>query len=108
MGKFKEKEMEKQNPLYGAAIIEVRGIRDIDEWFLNSDWYNFYEPKPLKSHFLTSPEKQDLFLDQAMGLFRFLKKFNLDSFGIRKKILTSITKGVSNANKESPGISITR
>jgi hypothetical protein len=107
MGKYKKTEMKGQDPSYGEAIIEIRGVKKVDEWFImDEDWCSKYEDKALEpsSTFLTQPETKDTFVGQAMRLYDFLEKFDLNSPGIQGKVLTSIARGVSNANKETYSI----
>jgi hypothetical protein len=104
MGKYKKAEMKGQNPSYGEAIIEIRGIKKVDEWFImDENWFSKYDDKACEpsSTFLTQPEMKDTFVGQAMRLYDFLEEFDLNSPGIQGKVLTSIARGVSNANKET-------
>ncbi|MGV8964242.1 MAG: hypothetical protein ACOH2V_12810 [Candidatus Saccharimonadaceae bacterium] len=108
MGRFREEEMKGQNSRsYGGAIIELRGIKKVDEWFITDEaWFNKYEDKAVEpsSSFLTQPEVEDTFVSQAMGLYDFLERFDLNSPGIKEKVLTSIARGVFNASKNTYSI----
>ena len=82
MGRFKEKEMEKQDRRYGEAIVEVRVIPDIDSWFFKKMHLN----EELIGKFLKFKYSENNFVDQVMGLFDFLVDFDLDSEDIQNKI----------------------
>jgi hypothetical protein len=68
MGRLKG-EMSREERLYGEAIVEVRGIRSVQSWFLNKCRLN---PK-LTGSFLTHPNEE--LPEQALRLFDFLYNF---------------------------------
>ena len=82
MGGFKEKEMEKQDRSYGEAIVEVRMVFNIDDWFFNKMNLN----KKLVGKFLKFKDFENNFIDQVMGFFDFLVDFDLESQDIQNKI----------------------
>ena len=67
MGFFKN--TAQHDPQYGEAIIEVRGICDVQPWFLRK--CNFDES--ISGSFLTNPDKS--LVDHGIALFRFLTNF---------------------------------
>jgi hypothetical protein len=82
MGRFKEKEMEKQDMSYGEAIVEVRMVPNIDSWFFKKMNLN----EGLIDKFLKFKYSENNFIDQIMGLFDFLVDFDLDSQDVQSKI----------------------
>lgn len=68
MGRFKG-EMSTEERLYGEAIVEVRGIRNIQSWFFNKCRL---DPE-LTGSFLTHPNES--LPEQVLGLFSFLYNF---------------------------------
>lgn len=69
MGALKEKELITQEMDYGEAIVEIRGIKHIEDWFIRKTKLN---PK-IKGTFLTIP-KENL-IQEAVALFEFLEGF---------------------------------
>lgn len=67
MGRFK-KEMTEEEKKYGEAIVEVRGVKSVQPWFLKE-----CKLSPDRTGaFLTTPED---ILTEALALFGFLKNF---------------------------------
>jgi hypothetical protein len=66
MGNFKETV---HDALYGEAVIEVRGIRDVQPWFLRKCDLE----ESISGRFLTNPDKR--LIEQARKLFIFLVNF---------------------------------
>lgn len=74
---------------FGEAIVEFRAIRNIQPYFLNK--VNLLR-KLTAGQFLALPEDNG-FKDQALGLFEYLKKF--DIMQVIGDIYLGITKAVS-------------
>ncbi|MBA2307422.1 hypothetical protein H0W26_04790, partial [Candidatus Dependentiae bacterium] len=89
MGRIKEKEMEKQDSKFGEAIIEIRLLRSISNWFLT---YMELSPEIEVGDFLVFPEQN--FKGQAMGLFTFLKKFSTSLPSIQEIVLELVKEGI--------------
>lgn len=68
MGRLKE-EMSEIEKSYGEAIVEVRGIRDVQRWFLEKCQLS----PELAGSFLTRPNEE--LREQALRLFNFLYNF---------------------------------
>ncbi len=68
MGAFKEK-LTLEELGYGEAIVEVRGIKNVQDWFFRKVGF---EPR-IKKAFLTIPGEN--LIQEAVGLFEFLEKF---------------------------------
>ena len=69
MGAFKDDLSVKDKERYGEAIVEVRGIRHVEHWFLKKVELN---PR-IKDSFLTVPDEN--LTSQARKLFDFLNAF---------------------------------
>ena len=69
MGAIKEKELLDQDMDYGEAIVEVRGIKHVEDWFIRK---TKLDPK-IKGTFLTIPGEN--LVGEAVALFRFLEGF---------------------------------
>lgn len=64
MGAYKD-EMFSEDKKYGEAIIEIRGIRNVEDWFLHKVGL---EPET-RGTFLTRPEENTV--EEALRLFDF-------------------------------------
>ncbi|MBA3751507.1 hypothetical protein H0X06_01730 [Candidatus Dependentiae bacterium] len=81
MGRIKD--MKEQDFAFGEAIIEVRAISSVNQWFLTlynlSDMHN-------KDGFFLKYTYNDI-SHEASQLFRFLKSFKISNIEIQKRIL---------------------
>jgi hypothetical protein len=69
MGGFKEEMPESKQKKFGEAIVEIRGIRDVQPWFLKRCGLDV----SLTGDFLVGPGEN--LRIEAASLFKFLKNF---------------------------------
>lgn len=58
---------------YGEAIVEIRGIKHVEDWFIKK----VHLDSKIKGVFLTKPEQS--LIQEAMTLFKFLENFGTSS-----------------------------
>ncbi len=80
--------MKEQDPDFGEAIREVRGISSVNQWFLKL--YNLSDDHNKVPFFLTYTYNDTS--NQAVQLFRFLKNFKVSNPFIKERILELLNR----------------
>ncbi len=88
MGRLRESIPDEEKGIFGEAIVEVRSIKFVGDWFLRQVGL----PPDLSGKFLVNP---DSFTTESLQLFDFLSSFTIDKLcDINEGIVSDLTRRI--------------